>query len=231
MFKVAFDYNINKDAWSCVSIVKDKNMWGLNWRDEIGHIPDELLKKIEKASFSDAQKIVENYIKNDIRKEYKNKVISYEMQALEKAWRGVEKEYFSTLSKITKNPIFTNRFVCYFTKGLVCPYNEKEKWFMVSMWHSTPFSITTICHEIMHLQFLYYYKKYLKKRGLKNNHIEDLKESLTFLLNESEFSKIVLCQDNGYPNHYKLREKLRSIWAKEKDFQKLIDKAISLVKK
>ncbi len=151
-----------------------------------------------------------------------------EMQALEKSWRAVEKKYFEVLSKITQKPIFTKKFSCYFTTGFVCPYDEEESWFMVSMWHSVPFSITTICHEIMHLQFLKYYKNYLKKQGLKNDQIEDLKESLTFLLNQPEFDSIILSQDNGYPEHKELRKKLKRIWLKNKDFQKLIDEAIVL---
>lgn len=230
MAKVKFGYNLNKDAWSWVLIAKDRDMWGLNWRDQIAHISDELLAKIEKFSFLRAQKIVEDYIEQDSKKEYKNKVMYSEMQALKKSWGMAEKKYFEILSRITQKPIFTDEFNCYFTTGLVCPYNEKEGWFMVSMWHGTPFSITTICHEIMHLQFLYYYKSYLKKKGLKNNQIEDLKESLTFLLNEPEFDNIILSQDNGYPKHNKLREKLKSIWSKNKDFQKLIDKSISIIK-
>lgn len=231
MIKLNFDYNLKKDAWSWVLIAKDKDMWGLSWRDQIAQIPDELLKKIETVSFSRAQKIVEDYITKDSKKEYKNKVMKLEMQALEKSWRTVEKKYFEILSVITKQPIFTEKFSCYFTTGLMCPYNKKENWFMVSMWHSTPFSITTICHEILHLQFLKYYKKYLEKKGLKNDQIEDLKEVLTFLLNETEFEGIILSQDNGYPEHQELRKKLRNIWSKNKNFQNLIDEAIGIIKK
>ncbi|HBO16775.1 MAG: hypothetical protein UR69_C0001G0260 [Candidatus Moranbacteria bacterium GW2011_GWE2_35_2-] len=230
MIKLNFDYNIKKDAWSWVLIAKDKNMWGLSWRDQIAQIPDELLEKIEKVSFFRAQKIVEDYIEKDSKKEYKNKVMKAEMQALEKSWRVVEKKYFKILSVITEQPVFTEKFSCYFTTGLVCPYNEKENWFMVSMWHSTPFSITTICHELMHLQFLTYYKNYLKKNGLKNNQIENLKEALTFLLNEPEFEDIILSQDDGYPEHQELRKKLRNIWSKNRNFQNLIDEAIGIIK-
>lgn len=231
MIKVNFDYNLQKDAWSWVLIAKDKDMWGLNWRDQIAQIPDKLLAKIKKVSFARAQKTVEDYIEKDSKKGYKTKVMKSEMQALEKSWRIVEKKYFEILSIIIGQPIFTEKFSCYFTTGLVCPYSEKENWFMVSIWHSTPFSITTICHELMHLQFLKYYKKHLKKEGLKNNQIEDLKEALTFLLNESEFEGIILSQDNGYPEHQELRKKLKNIWSKDSNFQNLIDEAICIIKK
>lgn len=212
-------------------IAKDKEVWGLNWRDQIAHISDELLEKIEHASFSRAQKIVEKYIENNSVKKYKNKIMRLEMQALEKSWKIIEKKYFEVISKITQRPMFAEKFSCYFTTGLMCPYNEKEGWFMASMWHSVPFSITIICHEIMHLQFLYYYKNYLKKAGLNKNQIENLKESLTFLLNEPEFNEIILCQDAGYPEHSGAREKLKNIWLKNKNFQELIDEAITIIKK
>jgi hypothetical protein len=83
----------------------------------------------------------------------------------------------------------------------------------------------------MHLQFLKYYKNYLKKQGLKNEQIEDIKEALTFLLNEPEFESIILSQDNGYPEHQELRQKLKNIWSKNKNFQNLIDEAICIIKK
>jgi len=231
MGKVNFYYNLKKDAWSWVLIAKDKNLWGLNWRDQIAHIPNELLEKIKVENFFRAQKIVKEYIEKNPRREYKNKVMHFEMQSLEKSWRMVEGKYFEILSRITQEPIFTKKFDCYFTTGLMCPYNEKENWFMVSMWHSIPFSITTICHEIMHLQFLHYYKKYLKKNGLSNKQIEELKEASTVLLNENEFNNIILCNDSGYPKHQVLRKKLQKIWIEERDFQKFLDKAIIEIKK
>jgi len=229
MIKIIFDYNLKKDAWSWILIAKDKDLWGLNWHDQVAHIPDKLLEKIKKVSFSGAEKIAEEHIKKDPLKNYKNKIKSLEIQALEKSWKIVEKKYFKVLSKITQQPIFTKKFKCYFTTGLMCPYNEKENWFMVSVWHSLPSHITTICHEIMHLQFLYYYKYFLKKQGLKNSQIEDLKEALTFLLNEPEFSEIILYQDSGYPEHQELRRKLKKIWLKDKNFSRLIAKAISII--
>lgn len=231
MNKVNFGYNLKKDAWSWVLIAQDKNLWGLNWREQVAHIPDDLLKRIGKTGFSRAQKIVEDYIKKDPKRKYQNKIMYSDIETLEKSWRIVEKRYFKLLAKITGKPIFADDLNCYITTGLMCPYNEKDGWFMVSMWHSIPFSITTICHEIMHLQFLHYYREYLRKRGLKKEQIEDLKESLTFLLNEPGFDQIILCPDTGYPAHRELRKKLKSIWSKNKDFRNLIAGAISVIKK
>lgn len=112
----------------------------------------------------------------------------------------------------------------------MCPYNPEEAWFMISMWHNIPMSITTICHELLHFHFLYYYGKYLKKKGLSQNKIEDLKESLTFLLNESEFDEIILVEDKGYPAHQKLRVQLNQLWQKEKNFERFLEKAIKIIR-
>jgi len=57
-----------------------------------------------------------------------------------------------------------------------------------------------------------------------------LKEALTFLLNEPEFDGIILSQDSEYPEHQELRKKLKNIWLKNKDFQKLLDQAILIIK-
>jgi len=231
MLKVKFNYNTNKDAWSWVVIAKDKNLWGLDWRSQIAHIPKELLSKILKSNFSRAVKLTEEYIKNSPKRKYKEILIKSEISSLEKSWGTIEKKYFKILADIMQKSIFSENFGCFWTTGFMCPYNQKENWFMVSLWHSLPFSITTICHEIMHFQFLHDYKDYLKKKGLKNNQIEDLKESLTFLLNEPEFEEIILSEDTGYPKHMELRRKLKSSWSKDKNFQNLIDRAVLIIKK
>lgn len=212
-------------------IAKDKDLWGLNWEDQVAHIPNDLMKGIIKASHIKAQKKVEYFLSTQKIRKYKQNVREKETEAIKAIWRGIEKKYFKILSEITQKPIYKKNFDCYLTTGLMCPYNEKESWFMVSMWHSIPISITIICHELMHLQFLHYYKNYLKKKGLKKDQIEELKEALTILLNGKEFEEIILCDDSGYPKHQKLRKKLQKIWAREKDFQKFLDESILEMKK
>ena len=87
MTTVHFDYYLKKDAWSWVLIAKDRDIWDLNWRDQVAHIPDDLLEKIEAVSFSRAQKRVEHYIEEESKREYKRAVINFEMHALEQSWR------------------------------------------------------------------------------------------------------------------------------------------------
>ncbi len=231
MSYINFDYDIKKDAWSWVIIAQLPCRWGRDPKRQVRHIPDDLLKKILKNPRSKAEKIVVNYLENHPKRQYKEKVIREEAKALEKIWRTKEKEYFKKLEKITQKPIYRKNFGAFFTSGFMCPYKWQEGWFMVSMWHNIPFSISTICHEILHFQFLHYYGKWCLKKGLSKTKLEDLKEALTFLLNEPEFENIILVKDEGYPKHQKLRAQLQKVRQKEKNFKKFLEKAINVLKK
>lgn len=220
------DYSIEKDAWAWTVIVKSDHLWGLNRREQSSHIPDALFFQMLKSSFPKAQKLAENYLKTcSLAKDWE-RIIESQREALEKVWRPVEQKYFKTIEAIMERPMYTDRFYCYITSGYMCPYDVEADMFIASMWHNLPNSITTIGHEVMHLQFLCNYKKYLQKKGLRVSQIEDLKEALTFLLNEPEFQGILLSRDRGYPEHQKMRRWLKKIWSKEKDFQKFLDRAI-----
>ena len=156
-------------------------------------------------------------------------VINKQLTAVEEIWRKIENKYFKRLAKVTQKPIFWDNFKCYLTTGTMCPYNPKEKLFMVSMWRPIAANITTICHEIFHLQFLHYYEKYCLQ-FLSEEQKEDLKEATTFILN-TDFDDLLAGYDNGYPNHKELRKELEKVWRKEKNFKKFLDRAIKITKK
>ena len=229
MPKVSFKYDYKKDAWSWVLIAKDQDDgWGINWKQKISFIPQHLLSKILKQNHKSAEVLVYKYISSNPKKKIYQLVIGQQLKAVENIWRKIEKEYFKRLAKITQKPIFWDNFKCYLTTGMMCPYNTKEKSFMISKWHSIGMNIVTICHEIFHLQFLHYYEKYCL-RFLSESQKEDLKEAITFILN-TDFGDLLVGYDNGYPSHQKLREKLKLIWSKEKDFKKFLDKATRITK-
>jgi hypothetical protein len=229
MQRVNFYYDYKKDAWSWVFIVKHKSsFWGLDKKKQMTFIPADLIKRISKKNDKSAEKLVLNYLKNHPKKVIRQAAIKEELTALQKSWEKVENKYFSRLAKITQKPKIFPEFKCYITTGFMCPYNEKENWFMVSFWHSIPQSITTIAHEIFHLHFLHYYKKYCRK-SLSQEQTEDLKEAITFILN-TDFNDLILKDDPGYPAHQKLRKKLEKIWKQNKNFNEFLDKAINVVK-
>ncbi len=225
MPKVTFSYDRHKDVWSWVRIAQDRDeSWGTNWRKENQHIPDFLLDKILKASKEDAIRMVEKHFSTSEYQQYKESIMSAEIDSLTNIWQTKEKEFFKILENISQKPIYQNVFPCYFTTGFMCPYktNEKPNWFMVSIWKGIPFWITTICHEILHLQFIYYWRDEITAKIGKEK-FEILKESLTFLLDEDEFDNIILSEDKGYPNHQALRKELSEFWQKNKNFNGLVE--------
>jgi len=228
MAKIIFQYDFKKDASIWVYFGRRrKKLYG--FKAKVDFIPPELLKQIRKTNKESAEKIIYNYLINHPKKQIRHLIINQELKSLQETWRKIENKFFRKLEKITQRPIFTDKFKAYFTFANMFPYDEKENWFMVGVCSSLPNQITTICHEVMHLQFLYYYREYCRK-FISENQLQDLKESLTFMLN-TDFNDVILTVDNGYSKHQKLREKLQKEWEKEKDFKKFLDKAIEITKK
>jgi len=232
MPKVKFCYNFKKDTWSWVLIAKSQRRLKelkKNWRKEIEFIPKKLLNLIIKKNRKAAESLVYNHLVSHSQRSIRQLIIKEQLLFLEKIWRRIEKEFFKRLKKISGKPIFLKEFKCYLTTGFMCPYDSRDNSFMISMWHSIPWNITTICHEIFHLQFLHYYAKYCRK-FLSEKKLDGLKEALTFIL-DTDFKDLLLCKDKGYPAHQKLRKELRKIWGEDKNFDRFLDKAIKIVGK
>ena len=214
-----FSYNFKKDAKNWVDTIKDVNpSWGINYDNETIMVPQNIKRKIIKRNNKEAIELVVKYLKNQPRFKRKKEVIDSEMKAIRSLWKKKENDFFSVVEKMTKRPMFNLDFIAYFTTMFICPYDTEDyKWFMLSMWHSLPFQVTIICHEIFHFQFLYYYSNFCKQHGLNETQLENLKESLTVLLNTEEFNDIILCRDEGYSHHRITREKIIKNWEENKN--------------
>lgn len=220
-----FKYNLEKDAWNWVRTAKDKDVFGLDWKKEVVPIPPHLLEKLVKESQAQGKKLAQDWIQNNKNFSYKKELIEKEIEALSLAWAEKEKIFIERLEKITGKPFKRRRFAGYFTTLFICPYDYEEAWFMVSMWHSLPRQIGTICHELLHFHFIDHYRELLLRKGLSEKNFEDLKESLTFLLNV-EFTDICLVEEEGYPDHQNLRKRLELLWKEKQDFNWLIEKTV-----
>jgi hypothetical protein len=229
MSKVSFKYDVKKDAWAWVLIAKDQqDKWGVDWKKKVNFIPQHFLDKILKNDRKKAEILVAKYIASNPKKKIYQLVIKEQLGAVENIWRKIEKEYFKRLVKITQKPIYWNNFTCYLTTGQMCPFNTEQKMFTISKWQPISANITTVCHEIFHLQFLHYYGDYCRK-FFSVEQVGALKEIITFILN-TDFGDLLSSWDMGYPAHRELREKLKLIWEKDKNFQRFLDKAIKIVK-
>lgn len=232
MTKVKFHYSYKKDAWSWVLIAKSQEeleRLKKQWKKEVEFIPQKLLDLILKANRKKAESLIYNHLVSHPKRILRQLTIREQLVSLERVWKKIESRYFKRLERVTSKPIFIREFKCYLTTGFMCPHDPKDNSFMVSLWHSIPWNITTICHEIFHLQFLHYYERYCRK-FISEKKLDDLKEALTFIL-DADFKDLLLCKDKGYPAHRKLRRELKKVWEEDKNFNRFLDKAIKIIKK
>jgi len=221
---VTFKLDYKRDARNYWKAANSTPAWGYDFSKVV--LP-KIKEKVKGKSWDKSK----DYLYSLLRKNYKRdgKMINLVNKHFSEAWNLIEDEYFKRLAKIMKKPIYTNKFTAYITTIKRYPYNEKEDSFMVGFWESTVSTLLTAAHEIMHLQFYKYYWKQCRKE-LDNDKTDDLKEAFTVLLNK-EFLDLIVHRDDGYPKHQKLRQYLAKQWDKTHDFNEVLGKGISYLKK
>jgi hypothetical protein len=91
------------------------------------------------------------------------------------------------------------------------------------MYYKAKDPVRIFLHETLHFQFHWRYSNNPKVKSLSKNQFDNLKESLTFLLNY-EFKEFIEFSDKWYPEHQELRKKLEEYRVhSNKDFEKLIE--------
>jgi len=221
MPKVIFKFDKEKDLF---------NIWrscnfNCSWHDFKKGLNSDLLKIAEGKKFENCKKEIEDYFK----KGHESELLPIFIEAINKSWSKINHEFFKRLRKIMKKPICSKKFVGYITTMGRCPYDFKEKSFMVSLFYSLPNALKTCGHEIMHIQFHHTYWKEIEEKIGKEK-TADLKEALTVLLN-LEFKDLWFVDDRGYESHKKLRKFIEKEWKKKKDFDVLMQKCVKYLKK
>ena len=77
-------------------------------------------------------------------------------------------------------------------------------------------------HELLHFYTWHAFGKKLIDEGLSRLVYNDIKESLTELLNVEFKDLLDGAVDKGYPQHQEIRAKIRNLWETEKDINKLV---------
>lgn len=234
MPQIKFEYNIKRDAYNwirqviflhgrlvdCLSAEIQEEIKILYELNKISHT--ELIESINHPVID----FMANYLKNN----HDIKLIEQKKEKLEKEWRRKESDFFKILSGTLQSPIYKASYTCYLSTTSNCPFYEKENWFMIDILDSLDVQIYIIAHEFMHLQFIYYYKKYCLNKGLASKQFWHVQEAIIFILNEPEFSNIITFKDSGRPIHQNFIKKLQNTWREDKDFKIFLDKIIEIVK-
>jgi len=223
MPSVTFMLDYKKDAYNYWKTANKPPSYGWDFKKFLNK---DIKNEIENKSWEEIKEFLYNYLKNL----YKNKELEMntKVQQFSESWQQIEKEFFKRLEKVTKHKICSERFTAYITTATRCPYNFKEKWFMLRLFDSPNKIRQVAAHEILHFQFHeYYWDACFKELG--ENKTDDLKEALTVLLNE-DFKGLLTVEDLGYPNHQELRAYISKVWKETRDFDAVIDKCIKFYK-
>ncbi|HEY4503572.1 MAG TPA: hypothetical protein VJJ28_00465 [Candidatus Paceibacterota bacterium] len=78
-------------------------------------------------------------------------------------------------------------------------------------------------HELLHFYTWHAFGKKLLDEGLSKLTYNNIKESLTEILNLEFFDLLKGKPDSGYPQHQEMRTKVKKIWLEKKDVKPVID--------
>lgn len=233
MLNLNFSYSREKDALNWVNTAKDINPpFNFSYETSVAPISEELLKEIIRLDKKEAVEKVLEYFSSDPakkRQELKEEFIEYYIHTLKNHWQKHGEELTKKIEKIF-GKFKIQKCDVFVTTLYVCDYNYEEKYFYLSLYHSLAKNFTIIAHELSHFLFYDYFQDYLKEKGVPSDKFQNLKESMTVLLNTEEFKNLLLIEDSGYQPHQKLRELILSSWQKHKDLKKVIDEAVSIVR-
>lgn len=126
------------------------------------------------------------------------------------------------IEQITGYPLCIQDFTIYLTTFPRWPYNVEKWYFLFCIYWNVQNIIWVFLHEILHFQFIHYFKKNKKLKQISPTQFEMLKEALTVILNE-EAKELISQEDKWYAPHAQLREKLLAFRLKDKDFNKLVE--------
>lgn len=212
--KLKFTYNLDKDidnfinGTQAVNSKKPTNFQNL-FSERYG---DNFEKEKVKAFIEEQDKINGFYVDKEV-------------VVVEERWKNIEPIFIERVEKIFGISYPAPIITVYLTHNERCTYNMEKNYFFVRI--GSEFSNNAIMHELLHFYTWCTFGKKLLDAKISKLAYNDVKESLTELLN-LEFSDLLNGKpDTGYPQHQEMRAKIREIWKIKKDIPALIQKLIS----
>ena len=206
---VNFNYNQEKDIWCLLNKGKSSNN---------SQSPTKVYEQLVSANGENltneaVSAFIEKYISEN-KIDLQDYIAKYQ-----KDWDEVKEEYTKRAEEIFKTKL-PQDVTAYLTINNRCPYNIEENYFFVSV---PAISVRrTVMHELFHFYTWYAFGEKLTNQGISKERYNDIKESLTVILN-TDFSDLLNgAVDNGYPQHQEMRTEITRLWSQDKDMDKLI---------
>lgn len=196
----------------------DKKSFWHQWRSNINS------KYLDVVNYFQSENKDTNVLKAILEQNYKSQD-EYILKVINFLENILSKTFLISCDKIediTKTPLYKNDFIIYLTTFPRWFYDSKEWCFGFYIDRNVNNITWNFLHELLHFQFIHYFKKKIINENFNNNDFEKLKEALTIILNK-ECNNILFQPDRGYPEHQLFRQELEKQWEKERDFAKLVN--------
>lgn len=169
--------------------------------------PQDFKTKLLEAKTKDvAEKVVKDFI--DSHPENFNRITKLVIKICQQVLDEEKQNIIDLLQKIYQKPFPFEKITVYITTFSICPYNYKDRWFMVSRNNSIAGFINTAKHELNHFMFYYYYSDKLMQQKISQEKREKLKEALAIFSNP---------EGNDKPDVKELETYLRTLNGKTMD--------------
>lgn len=208
--KLKFDYNREKDIWCLLNKGKSSN----NSQSPTKVYEQLVATSGENLTNEATSAFIEKYISEN------NIDLQEYIERYQKDWDEVKEEYTKRAEAIFQVKL-PEDVTAYLTINNRCPYNIEENYFFVSV--SATSVRRTVMHELFHFYTWYAFGKKLINQGVSKEKYNDIKESLTVILN-TDFSDLLNgAIDNGYSQHQDMRTEIARLWSQNKDMNKVIE--------
>lgn len=154
-----------------------------------------------------------------------NKIdILLETERIRANWLPIEKSFLEKSMSIF-GVLDDDRIIHVFlTTDGRCSYNIEQRYFFVSV--SRPLQNTTIMHELLHFWTWNAFHEEVESGRITKEIYNDVKESLTELLNVEFVDLLGEAHDDGYPQHKEIRLIVAKTWAETKNIHKTFEAAL-----
>lgn len=203
--RITFEYNEDKDLWCLLN----KGGGSLNSPGKMTKTYTELL---EFAAGGDVAEVAGEFIHQYISEHNIDTKRNAKME--QENWNGVS-EQFEKIAERVFGVNIEDTITAYLTITGRWPYNIGQKYFFVSAKASN--NNVTAMHELWHFYTYAAFGKYEKDVGPQK--YNEIKESLTVLLNMEAAHIMGGEADEGYPQHKELRSSISKMWVETKDIQ------------
>jgi hypothetical protein len=206
--QLRFTYDLSKDAWNIIHAAQSKN------HPTLTEVEQAYVDRYG-AEFKQAQ--LEEFVVAYARERELN--VDALVGERERVWRPIEQAFLKRMEQLFKVTLPELPRV-YLTIDKRCAYSFRDNFFFVSMFGKFP--QLTVAHELVHFYTWHSFGKSPLAQGLPSAAFNDLKESLTELLNVACSDILGDVRDLGYPQHTALRASIRDAFEKSGDVRRVV---------